>query len=214
MDLHSVQNVIIFGKCGVGKSSIANLILGRDEFKVGSNYNHQHSLLNDGQDVQVWIINPPQNLSNKPEDSSATTIEQYYKKYLPEWGSLVLFVYKHGRFTEETVREFEQILEVLNSDISQISVLVITHCEGTTSTSQDTIIQDFKTNEHTKKIASFMKTIICVGIPDLQEVEKELRSTYSAGIMNSKMILQNMLSETKGINEQLFSPQASCCTVL
>lgn len=235
-----LKQVVIIGKSGVGKSTIGNYILGSRALKVGTSAsNVKQKGLSEARDLEVVVVNtlPP---SDERDTSSnccerctrlwrrrrivdsgeATTSEfaatpaQYYQTYLqPDRVSLVIFVYKQGRFTDETKVEFEEVIQSLNEGIRKKIVLVITYCEGMNLESKLQLIDDFKTNRQTKKIASYVSNIVCVGFPDLSEVQQELHKIYTEEIKTSEAILQSLVSLYTDGQKPISNEHRCTCTI-
>ena len=216
----SAETVIIIGKPGVGKSTIGNQILGRDAFQVGAEYERNRATSPKG-DLEVFLINtfpPPSGQPCSPEMSKMTfgfsasgasrsalcKSEEYYRSQIPQIGSLMIFVYRQERFTEDTRAQLEAAIGVLNENAREISALVITCCEGKTQEAKESIVKDFTTNPLTTNIAGFMKQgIYCVGFPDQMNIEPQLRKYYAKDIENSHEILKILLKRALGNEPQL-----------
>ena len=125
-------------------------------------------------------------------------LDKYYFSKLPRRASLIIFVHRHGsRFTDERRKEMEGAIRTLNkeSDVSSISALVITGCEGLTAAGREMVISEFKADSHTKFSANFMKKgIYCVGFPDIKILEPPLNTMFSDDIRRSHEELQTLLS--------------------
>lgn len=207
----SAETVVIIGKPGVGKSTIGNQILGRDAFQIGVEYERRRATSPKG-DLEVFLVNtfsPPKGQPHGPEMSKmmqfglstgrtrgALKSEEYYRYQIPQIGSLMIFVYRQERFTEDARTQLEAAIGVLDENAREISALVITCCEGKTQEAKESIVKDFTTNPLTKDIAKFMKKgIYCVGFPDEMNVEPQLRKHYTKDIERSQETLKHLLKQ-------------------
>ena len=204
--------VVIIGKPGVGKSTIGNQILRRDAFQVGTEYERSRTATSLDGDLEVLLINTfppseaqPRSRSNEickiltfglVDDRPKDTLqpEDYYRSQIPQTGSLYIFVYRQERFTEDTRTQLETAIRVLSKNVSEISALVITCCEGKTQEAKESIVEDFTTNPLTKNIAKFMRLgIHCVGFPDKTKVDPKLLPHYVKDTEHSQKTLGNLL---------------------
>ena len=184
------RNVIVLGKSGCGKSTLANKIICQDgAFKVSSL----------SPDVAGKIINVIENVNidgllytinmidtaglqglrgrdGKNDKELMKQIKKQLKKRAPEGLNLIIFVLRNGEFTDEESKVFRRITKKFSAVIKELSLLVITGCDGKKG-DRDDLVQKFKTNPSTKSFAEIMgRGIFCVNLPDtsnLSEEEKE-----------------------------------------
>ena len=220
LNLKSMASVVIIGKPGVGKSTIGNQILGRDAFQVGAEYERSTATSPNG-DFEVFLINTFSPSEDQPrslchEMCKMMTFglvggrsrdilepEEYYRSQIPQTGSLVVFVYRQERFTEDTRTQLEAAIRVLSENVSEISALVITCCEGKTQEAKESIVKDFTTNPSTENIAKFMRLgIHCVGFPDKMKIDPKLQEHYVKDIEHSQKTLRSLLKQALGNGSQ------------
>ena len=211
----NANTVIVIGKPGVGKSTIGNQLLGCDLFQVGADY-EQNKATSETGDLEVHLIStfsPPQDQPPRSRShelckkmtfglmagrNTPRSPEEYYRSQIPPSASRVIFVFKQERFTDETKAQFEAVIGVLGENLSKVSALVITCCEGKTGEAKESIIQDVRTNELTKEIAKFMQRgIYCVGFPDKTKIAKQLMEHYVEDIERSQEILRSLVPMAK-----------------
>ena len=220
----SAETVVIIGKPGVGKSTIGNQMLGRDAFQIGAEYERTSATSPNG-DFKVFLINTFSPSEDQPRSRShevcermtfglvggrprdTLKLEEYYRSQIPQTGSLMIFVYRQERFTEDTRTQLEAAIRVLSENASEISALVITCCEGKTQEAKESIVKDFTTNPQTENIAKFMRLgIYCVGFPDKMKVEPKLQEHYVKDIEHSQKTLRNLLKRALGNGSQSLVP--------
>lgn len=123
------------------------------------------------------------------------SLDNYYMKNLPLKASLVLFIYKYGRITDNEKRELNGAINSMNSDVSTVSALMITGCEDFTLEAKDKAKSEFMSSHHTKHITSFMKKgIFCVGFPDISTLRPPLQELYSSEIKRSTQLLHDLVA--------------------
>ena len=204
------RNILIIGKTGAGKATIANKILGENKFHVSASvegatksiamrqidaliqksdsettalkYYHYTIRLIDTVGVS-YRLNPQQ---------IAEKIESFIEES-PQGIHLVIFVFKNGHFTKEDQVAFNLfITSGLAKEISPISALVITCCEGLNDTARQELRRDFSS---VPSIATFMqKNIYTVGFPNIDVVKVELKSFYEEIIETDKNTLKDLVA--------------------
>ena len=118
-----------------------------------------------------------------------------HKDKFPDNVSLILFVYRHGRFTDEEKALFYFGKQHFQS-ASTLCATVITNCDGMTSEAKQKIVADFKENGSTKQLATFMNKepgICCASFPDIDKLDKGLQDVYKQEFSASQTALSNLL---------------------
>ena len=183
--------VLLFGKTGAGKSTIANHLVGHDPmspddppFKVSVNpfvsgwleVQHQAvEFLWENNLYRVTVVDIP-GLFNTGVDND--TIDDIIENYMDKHDvnpkkMLILLVVKKGVFTHEKDIFNRDNFESLNS------ALAITGCENDTREARKEIVQQFSHDPHTESIASQMSMgIYPVGFPPVKGLIPALQQVY------------------------------------
>ena len=200
------SNILIVGKAGSGKSSVANHILGDTHFAVSSdvcsqeqmNHKQQYTQVTKNTLLQLTVVDTKGLYAGRefPNKAAVKEMKLYINKHITEGISLVLFVCKKGRFTAEDRATFNFIISRFDKYIKDISALVITHCEDETAEDRERIIDNFRTNPQTRPIAEFMgKGIITVGFPNMDKTPVYLQM-FKASIEEDERALRDIISRS------------------
>ena len=202
------RHIVVVGKTGCGKSTVANNILDDKVFPVQSNVSsvtgstvHATAIMTrGGKEYKITMIDTVglfdtgDNRSNK---SIIDEVKKCIKNYAPSGLNLVLFVFKLNRYTPEEEKTFDYIIKNLRGTIDHVSALVITNCDGKSSAARQRIIDDFKASNKTAKIADLMKMgIYTVGFPDLDDLDEEDVSAARSKIERDKEVLIDLIERS------------------
>ena len=179
------RNIIVVGKTGAGKSTVANKIIGDDVFKVSDSLRavtkRQTHTMVDLEYVDVtYKIKMVDTVglfdtgeSKITNDAIVDKLRTYLIDKCPDGINLVLFVFKKGRFTDEERQTFDIIIKEFKREVSEFSALVITHCAMGTKARQE-YLDLFTKDSSTRNISSFVKKgIYPVDFPPLDGDEDE-----------------------------------------
>ena len=161
------RNVLVIGKTGAGKSTVANKIIGENVFptsgSVGSSTSvntHYDKVVVDernGREYTIRMIDTIGFEDTGSEDGTKKSNEQiiesvkcYFQTITPEGLHLIIFVFRQGRFTQEEKTVFEFITETFGANIKPLSALVITHCDNQTDEAREEIISNFQKDSLTR----------------------------------------------------------------
>lgn len=179
------RNVVLIGKTGAGKSTVANKITGDDTFRVTGTLDgvtasiaHCHVRFeHGGYDYDVKVVDTIGMFDHKAQEKDTIAeIKKYFRHIFPDGINVIIFVFSKGRFTPEEMECFETMISIFHEDISPMAALVVTRCEGMKAESRRKYVEEFMSNESSQKIAAFMgKGILTVGFPDLREMEDDER---------------------------------------
>lgn len=191
--------ILLLGKVGAGKKSIANRIIDEPLFEV------RHSM------ASVSRL-PVNELVSKPSSGDylvhlLDTIGQYERRSSLSFNELrskssihlVLFVIQNGPVTKQEKEVFTSILKHGPSTLPDISALVVTYCETLDNWARNELIEQYKTDPSTSDIVSAMgKGIYTVGFPHPDEMNEVVRQIYSQSMASDTRMLQKLLNECDG----------------
>ena len=179
------RNIIVVGKTGAGKSTVANKIVGDNVFPVADSLQsvtkrQTHSIVElDYGDVtyKIKMVDTvglfDTGASKITNDAIVDNLRKYLKDKCPDGINLVLFVFRKGRFTDEERQTFDIIIKEFKREVSEFSALVITHCAMGKKGRQD-YLDSFTKDSGTRNISSFVKKgMYPVDFPPLDEDEDE-----------------------------------------
>ena len=187
--------VVILGKTGTGKSTIANMLVGHDPmsqedppFALSENpfaspigiVRGKKSEFRQGNTVyRMRVVDTPGlfNTFGKTEGDTFKELEEYFHDHFIVGANLILITLTKGVFTQEEKYTLSAITGRFTG-ICNISALVITKCEKEqTVQSRKMLCQSFKNDDNTKEIAGQMKMgIYTVGFPPVAQMKEPLSS--------------------------------------
>ena len=184
--------VLIVGKSGGGKSTVANKILGPEgapaPFEVSSSVlasdtektlSKSALLVTNNGDYNVKVIDTPGFFDNRQvralsNEAIISGIRKHIIANIPSGINVIIFVFKHGRWTAEEQKSFEYVTRNFKPEISSISALVITGCDNLSDREKQRIIREFK--EKFSYVSDFMaKGIYAVAFPDISKLMESFK---------------------------------------
>ena len=184
------RNILLLGKVGHCKSTLGNKILNYDGcFKIN---NRACPQMCQGSAL-LWSASQHKNYEVKLYDhdglfEGAISVDALSSE-IPQCLNLVIFVLKRGRSFDVHERE---ILETIISKqkLSQVSALVLSHCEDLSEEEREEMIEQFK-RDH-QSVAELMgKVILAVGFPDSSHIQP--RSELSQRVEDDKKKLKQLI---------------------
>ena len=210
------RNIVIVGKIGAGKATIANQILGENKFTVFPRVQSVTKLVdtravyNEKSESEprekgaraipfrynIQVIDTVGVLYTMTREKITEHIETFLSR-CPEGIHLVIFVFKNDRFGKQDEEAFSVFMNCKFADcLSEISALFITCCEALDPTTQQEIRDDFRSNDRLKQISGFMKKgIYTVGFPNIEAIKEELRCFCEEGMKADRKKLMDLVAE-------------------
>ena len=203
--------VVVLGKSGAGKSTVANQLADYDPtspedppFKVSKqilqsvtrNVTHADRLFTRGNiQYKVTVIDTVGLFDTKAlgHDVLFDKIEKYFKNHI-KGVNVILFVFRQGRMTEEERKVFSFIESRLTKEFSPISALAITGCENLDDKAREELVNEFEGDQYTKRIANQMeKGIYPVGFPSVDTLRPVLQEAYKEQMAEDKKTLLDVI---------------------
>ena len=212
------RNVVVVGKTGAGKSTVANKLLGLEKFAVKniassvtsqvearcSSFYDQSSRTR----YNFKVIDTVGVFDTKQKnDDVMTKIKTFFQNDSPEGINLVLFVFRKGRLTAEEKRTFDYIMGNFNNQISDFSALVLTHCDAQNDAANQEFLASFK--REARDVISFMKKgVYMVGFPDVSRMRPRIREAMEEEIKEQAEMLQKvvMKADRRCLGKEIFEP--------
>ena len=199
------RNVLLLGKTGTGKSTLGNKLTETSNIPEGNRAilattetSACTTLLVDKNNhyiVQVvdtvGFFNTQQGISNA---IIMKKLSMFIKERIPNGFNIVMFVYKAGGWTSEEQETFDCIISNrhFSGELSSISALIITGCDGFTDMQKTDCIKHFI--EKNPMIAQFMqKGIHAVGFPDTTNMAPIFREVYEESIKSDQEYLRQLV---------------------
>ena len=199
------RNVVVVGKSGAGKSTVANKVLGLEKFAVKNIVNSLTSQVEARCSTfydessrtrfnfkvidTVGLFDP-----TKSNIDLMTKIKTFFQSDSPKGVNLVLFVSRKGRFTIEERHTFDYIIHNFSNEISEFSALIFTCCDGQSDTANQEFLASFEREE--SSIASFMKKgIYTVGFPSVSNMKPRMKEVMEEEIKQQTEMLRKLVME-------------------
>lgn len=186
-------NILLLGKSGAGKSSVARQIIGNEYFDAKSV--PQISTI----EYNLKVIDTVGLFDVMVSKQAIEEVKAFWKSRECEGVHLIIFVFRCGRFTPEEVATFRHIRDSFKGqDISDISALVITHCEDKSAKARERIVSDL-----TEDMVKFMKKgVVCVGFPHLNDLDEDLMEVYKRKAQKDVEQLHMLIKESNDVRLQ------------
>jgi GTPase SAR1 family protein len=198
------KTIILLGKTGVGKSTIARHIFKHDSDRFrtyGGAVNsmtreakyytgvHSFYLTDDNGpccvNVRVIILDTNSLHGQKYNISQLSNVKKV---------SAIFFVLKHGRVTKEDCKPFTEIIHSFRDHgILEVCHLLITCCEGEDAEGRDVIVEMYRSDPMTQELCYGVNQIKCVGFPDIDRMKLVMRDIYAEEIKKDEDMLQSII---------------------
>ena len=222
------RNVLIVGLDETGKSTVASKIREHSACKdldhqatqtVAQQFKFTKEIC--GKNYQITVIDAMGfGTSTAMSKERVTELIAYLRGQEIYAINLIFFVIKSGRFQGDEKLILESAIKKFNhSPLSNISALLITHCEHYNETLQKKIIALFKDHDHTKPISNLMsKGILTTGFASTDYCNEALLETIEEDIRNSLKKIEDLIAEASTEEEitNLFNNRHSqfCCQLM
>lgn len=206
------RNIVIVGKAGTGKATIANQISGAITFDVLDRRLMSRSareivskrLSVDGCEIKLSIIDTA-GLNGFPNKTNLQILEDIRQQSSEGGINLILFVVSHSDgFTQEDRQPTEFIISHLHESMSTISALVVTKCENQNDQKRAAIIKDYKDNA--QSITNFMgKGILTFGFPKPEDIDDEFKPIIDQRVQQDKQKLHDLVYSSDQFQQLQFA---------
>ncbi len=224
------RGVMVIGKAGAGKSTVANAIVHRDDyFKVSGSASSftgrcEHCFFEvseRGTFYRIKVLDTAGLFDTDPTTNNQTIakLKTYVRDHFMDGINLIIFV-REGRFTPEEKKSFDMIRSEFGEDISVMSALVITNYDLKDEKTRSEVIENFRSSPLTKPIAEFMKAgIYAVGLPPKSEYSNlppSVKSYYEECIAKDREMLFKLVKRSSegSVTLKLFqAPNSELCVL-
>ncbi len=205
------RKILIFGKAGAGKSTVANAIIGVDVFEVAGSIQsttrkaimrYEEGKGSDGFTYKVALVDTVGVGDSRPPKSLQERAMSGSKKLKAV--NLILFVFKLERFTQQEKESFQAVMKFLGSspNASAVTALIVTCCEQKDEQAREQIKHELK---QSTKVAQFsQKGIFLVGLPPLNQLPPPIKEHYEQIIIEDTTKLQILTK--KSHQEETINP--------
>ena len=220
--------VLLLGKSGAGKSTVANQLVGHDPlspdeppFRVSNEVlasvtrEVQHETVEFVWENDLYRVTVVDTVGFfDTEIDGQNLIFNKFVQYISENKlriDLILFVFKYGRLSVEDRHMFtflpakfrEKHVAGFPKDISPISALAITLCDGMSPTAREKLVQEFKVHCSTQQFASQMGMgIYLVGFPPVKEMDPVLQQFYKKMMLQDRDTLRELIVRVNAERER------------
>ena len=230
-DSPSTRNILIIGKTGAGKATIANAILGSNVFNVRSAIESTTRECDDtiafdkhlvgGYNYKIALVDT---VGVRDDRQQHQQIQRRLGEALTKFDSLsmIILVFKVERFTHQEKKSFQEVISVLKSSsngASSITALVITNCEQKDDKARKGIRDNLAMHETAEVVQFAQKGIFLVGLPKLSEVPMELKHFIEQRNKSDEQQLQELAKQAstlesiqleKSIQPDIKQPEVFC----
>ena len=208
--------VVVLGKSGAGKSTVANMLIGYDlmskespKFEVSDKVlasvtrdvtKESCEFVENNTLYKLTMIDTVGLFDTNADGNEIIfdKIEEYFNNHIIEGVHLILFLFRKHRFTKEEQEVFSFIGSRFRKEIIPISALVVTGCEQDTPEVRQKFVEEFRSDPQTKDIADQMKLgIHPVGFPPVKRMIPALQQAYKQPIEDDRKALIDLIVHCK-----------------
>ncbi|XP_044172775.1 GTPase IMAP family member 7-like [Acropora millepora] len=212
------RNIIILGRTGTGKKTIANKILGDERLQVDSAMTSVTREVRrmkaeekvDDTNTMHYIIKIVDTLGPYSKKIDKAWILKEISEHCNCTGAcdeihLILFTFRYGVYEQREIDIFTAICELYPDEIPKISALVITGCESLDEEGRNSLCHELSTETITKRVVQLMKKgIVPVGFPNLKDIKPAFKEEYEKVIVSDANKLKDLVFKA---SESTFSRQ-------
>ena len=219
------RTILIIGKAGVGKETIAAQILNQGQSKASGSsiagitrrsraLREFEGVNNENISCKIKIVDISAQYDKNPQGNYRSDIRSACMEPL----NLILFVVQRGRITKVERDVFSSIVQKCPPKITS---LVISYCEDLDESGRDEIIKDFKEDSYSRSIADHIRNgFFAIGFPNLQTMKPKLRAVYKEGVENDLKQINKVIAKASNqatiplSQEQLQDQFSFSCQIL
>ncbi len=187
-----LRNILIIGKSGVGKTSITNALLKKDEPSPVDSFMQTDAIkqryfrecIEKQLEVKIKHITIS---SNQTEEKDVGTAVKDLK-----FLNLVLFVLRLEPIDDQLCKQFEKVITCLGPEVSPITAVLVTWFHSFNSRAEEEFVQKLEWLHGFAK-----KGIHMICLPQLGYIEEPLRPFLSEKSEKSKKTVQNLFDQAE-----------------
>jgi hypothetical protein len=189
------RNILLLGKVGMGKRSVANRIAGETVFQIlppnkamAREPTAEHSECRSKSGYYFLLFDTREKNTMRELVNACT-----HDPEMREGVTLIIFTVNDSTGTHEDTERLEEVVKsiIRGPRDNRVKVyLVITGCEQKGEREKIELCSAMKESPLTKNIAQFVDEIIPVGFPSEESIEPEFMEIYRPGIEESEKQLQ------------------------
>ena len=214
------RSIVILGKFGSGKATLANKLIGEEVFETNQGYNrtdlnrkrvfrgrkerfdffvllvdiHEGTI----SDEQVWS-EVARHFELPVKTSKQNAIDSYsrrgYQDNITSEGiNLLLFVRERDSFSIDENKTFEKVCSSLSDEMKAQTAMVITHCEQDGKKGRQQYLEEMQQDcADLLRIANFGDRIYTVGFPKLETCDADFRDIFKDKMQKDEDMLMKLV---------------------
>ena len=197
------RNIIILGRTGTGKKTIANKILGHERLQVDSAMTSvtrevrpmkAEENVDDMMHYNIKIVDTLGPYSKTiDKESILKEINEHCTRACDKI-HLILFTFRYGVYEQREIDIFTAICELYRDEIPKISALVITGCESLDEEGRKSLVHELRTETITRQVVQLMqKGIFPVGFPNLKGMKPAFKEEYEKVMASDVNYLKSLV---------------------
>ena len=146
---------------------------------------------------EVTVIDTHEIWDRQRSKLTTTSLKEYFQIYFPANVNLILFIDRRDRFFgDERKSFFDCVMQHVHSPAtSDISALVITHCDDLDDEARKATVDRLKKSQYSHYVADFLKKgIYTVGYRDVTDKDPEVRKCYEDLMKRDTDCLRQLIS--------------------